>query len=112
MNPESASESVALLNAEQRARFLAHLIHNLTIVARDTYDDSGSVRNTDRLRALNEIQHRVSSCLLSLLNPPDESSIPDDLVVGMFYRERNDKGLTSLLIFAFDRAIASATRSE
>ena len=48
-------------------RVLAAFGHNLTIAARDTYAvDERGVRAPDRLRDINEIQHRVLAHILAL----------------------------------------------
>ena len=60
MNQEEIKRRFTNLSAETKLRVLARLGHNLTVAARDTYEFQASgVKAPQRLRALNEIQHRV-----------------------------------------------------
>ena len=62
---------------------LARLAHELTIVARDTYEvSSPDLRSPHRLRCLNEVQHRVTSHLLALLTG-DPGRYPDEVLVSI-----------------------------
>lgn len=64
---EIASATIHLA-PKQQARLLARVSFELTIAARSTYiPGSDGVAAPEQLRAFNEIQHRVSSCLLELL---------------------------------------------
>ena len=52
-------EAVTLLDSfspQDRLRTFGRLCHNLTVVARDTYDSTGGLANAVRMRALNEIE--------------------------------------------------------
>jgi hypothetical protein len=56
------------LPAEKQIRVLAAFGHNLTIAARDTYEfQAPGVRAPERLRHINEIQHRVLAHMLALI---------------------------------------------
>ena len=55
---------------------LARLAARLTLLARYTYDDTGGVANSTKLRAYNEALHRVSGQLLKLVTG-DEDRYPD-----------------------------------
>jgi hypothetical protein len=62
---------------------LATLGHNLTIAARDTYEfQAPGVRAPQRLRDINEIQHRVFSHILAL-STVDKWRYPDDDLISI-----------------------------
>ena len=51
-----------------KARFLARLAWELTIAGRSTYEpQTEQLIHPEHLRRINEIQHRVTSCLTQLL---------------------------------------------
>ena len=55
---------LAALPSVERARVLAHLIHGLTVAGRCLFLSDGDVlTRLERLRALNEVQHRVGGYL-------------------------------------------------
>lgn len=61
--------ATARLTPEQSKFLLARLSFELTIIARDTYAlDADLVGAPALLRAFNEIQHRILSCLLGLMS--------------------------------------------
>ena len=69
MTIEDVAATAAHLTPERKARLLGRLSFELTIAARDTYvADSEAVGVPPQLRAFNEIQHRVTSCLLELMS--------------------------------------------
>ena len=83
MTIDDAARSYASLSGEAQAQFLALFGHNLTIAARDTYEFQASgVQAPDRLRAINEIQHRVLAHIHSLL-AQCEQRYPDDVLVSI-----------------------------
>ena len=60
--------STAQLTPEQRVQLLARLSFELTIAARNTYVcGSDDIATSHQLRAFNEMQHRLTGCLLGLL---------------------------------------------
>ena len=69
MNLEDIAKAATQFSPEQKRRLLARLSFELTIVARDTYvPSSEDIAAPQQLRSFNEIQHRVTSCLLELLD--------------------------------------------
>src|ERR1700743_2257665 len=69
MNLEDIARAAKQLSPEQKQRFLARLSFELTIAARDTYlPGSEDIAAPQQLRSINEIQHRVTGCLLELLD--------------------------------------------
>jgi hypothetical protein len=101
------NEAVRLLDSllpEDKMRSFTRLCHNLTVVARDTYDSAGGVTDAGRLRALNEIEHRMTGFLLALVAGDDGSDL-DQAVARMFFSERADAHLARLLASAFELSL-------
>jgi hypothetical protein len=60
MNFAESMASFSALAPQQQLRLLTRFGHNLTTAARDTYVvGADTVRFTERLRAINEVQHDV-----------------------------------------------------
>src|SRR5688572_15532768 len=89
-------EAIAIFSSyspTEKQDFLAQLMHELTIIARDSYEvGRDGLTEPHRVRLVNEVQHRVSAFLFALLrdNPqryPDESLVriilehPDDEIL-------------------------------
>ena len=111
MDIDAAVRFLASLSPEHKARTFVRLCHDLTVVARDTYGSAGEVRDPGRLRALNEIQHRMTGFLLALMNG-DASRCPDQSIATMFFAEREDAHLVKLLAFAFEGVTRGLERGE
>jgi hypothetical protein len=79
------------------------------MIARDTYGPSGDVKDPVRLRALNEIQHRITGLLVALMEG-DDNPYPDDAIAAAFFGEREDKHLARLLAFTFERVSRTLSR--
>ncbi len=78
-------------------------MHELTIIARDSYEVGGdSLTNPQRMRRINEIQHRVSDflCALQRNNP---HRYPDDHLVRIILEHPEDGELERQLNGAFER---------
>ena len=68
MKTEEAIIFFSSLTSNEQMKFLAHFSHYLTVVARDTYEvGTENITNQPKMRTVNEIQHQISSHLLSLL---------------------------------------------
>ncbi|HET9216270.1 MAG TPA: hypothetical protein VFR18_04790 [Terriglobia bacterium] len=66
---EAEGQWMVSLEAGAKAKFLASLSHELTIVGRGASYEVGTdgLTRPELLRHVNEIQHRVSACLSQLL---------------------------------------------
>lgn len=65
---ELEGEWLVALDLSQKCLFLARLMHQLTVVGRDSYTfQADGLDSPEDLRRVNEIQHRVSACLLNIL---------------------------------------------
>lgn len=104
MNQESATALLASLAENKKLGMLANLSYHLTIVARDTYGAEGTVKDARRLRAINEIQHRVTAALRTLTEGGNSHGIPNDSLAALFFAKRDDETLARLLAFAFEQA--------
>ena len=92
------------LPAEQQIRVLAAFGHNLTIAARDTYEfQAPGVRAPERLRHINEIQHRVLAHILALI-VQDARRYPDDTLLSIVL-EDGDEHLQAQALWAFEDAL-------
>ena len=101
MDIEEATTLLDSLSPQVKLRAFARLCHNLTVVARDTYDSASGVTDAGRLRALNEIQHRMTGFLLSLVGGEDACYL-DQAVARMLFSDRADAHLARLLASAFE----------
>jgi hypothetical protein len=69
MNIDEIASAASQLLPGQKLRLLARLSFELTIAARDTYlPGSEDIAAPRQLRSFNEMQHRVTSCLLESLD--------------------------------------------
>jgi hypothetical protein len=88
----------------QRIRVLAAFGHNLTIVARDTYVVGElAIHAPERLRAINEIQHRVLAHILALATE-DTRRYPDDVLLSILL-DHDDEQLRTGTLWALEHAI-------
>jgi hypothetical protein len=84
---------------------LVRLAHELTIVGRDAYEPSSlGLRHPQRLRWLNEVQHRVTSHVLALL-AADPGRYPDEVLVSIVL-EQDDPELRRQVAAAFARSLS------
>ncbi len=68
-----------------QVKFLSRLGHQITILARDTYDiDNDSLSNPTQLRCVNEMMHRILGQQFKLLLD-DRSRYPDDVFIKMIF---------------------------
>ncbi len=104
MDAASARRILASLTPDKNARMLAMLCHELTILARDTYGEANEVGAPSRLRAINEIEHRMTGFLMEILEH-EGSDYPHDAIIRIYFCDRDDEHLQRLLAFSFERAI-------
>jgi len=100
---KAAQELFAKLEPVAQLRLLALFGHELTIVARETYEaGSEDVVEPQRLRRINEIQHRVLGHINKLLDG-DAERYPDDVLISILL-DHDDPVLRPRLETAFERA--------
>lgn len=91
---------------EEKRDFLAGLSHELTIVARDSYEAGGDgLTDPRRMRLINEVQHSLSGFLWALLRG-DSQRYPDNVLVGIILEQPDDEILKRQLNEAFVRLTA------
>jgi hypothetical protein len=109
MTVEEAITVFSSYSAEEKKEFVAQLMHDLTVVARDGYEvGAEGLTNPRRVRKINEIQHRLSSFLRSLLRD-DPRRYPDELIVRMALEAPEDEEFARQLARAFESAHRAAT---
>ena len=89
---QQALETFCKYAPHEKIDFLVQFAHALTILARDTYAVSEGLTNPLRLRIINEIQHRVTGCLMAL-RKNDSKRYPDDVLVRILLDHPEDLAL-------------------
>jgi hypothetical protein len=93
------------LSTDSQLHVLAAFGHSLTIAARDTYDvQAPGVHAPQRLRAINEIQHRIFGHMMALMNA-DAKRYPDDTLLSIAL-EHDDERLQAQALEAFVKALS------
>lgn len=92
------------LMRSKQIRVLADFGFNLTIVGRDTYVAGElGVRDPERLRSINEVQHRVLAHLLELATE-DDKRYPDEVLFSIVL-EHDDEQLRVRTLWALNDAL-------
>jgi len=106
MTTDEAITIFSAFSPGEKADFLAALMHELTVVARDSYEvgDDG-LTNPRRVRRINEIQHRLSGFLWALLRD-NPRRYPDDVIIKIVLEYPDDHTLAQHTSTAFARLVA------
>ena len=92
---QQALETFCKYAPHEKIDFLVQFAHALTILARDTYAvGEEGLTNPLRLRIINEIQHRVTGCLMAL-RKNDSKRYPDDVLVRILLDHPEDLSSTA-----------------
>jgi hypothetical protein len=103
MTVDDAINVFVSYSGEDKKEFLAHLMYELTVVARDSYAEGhDGLTNPQRVRIINEVQHRVSAFLWALLRN-DPQRYPDDILVRIILEHPDDNNLQQQLTESFAR---------
>ncbi len=103
MDVADAITYFSALSSEEKAKFLALLAHELTIIARDTYEaGEEGLTCPGRMRAVNEVQHRLTA-FLAALSRGDARRYPDDILIRILLEQPQDAVLQRQLAEAFGR---------
>ncbi|MGH9945302.1 MAG: hypothetical protein ACRD9R_23365 [Pyrinomonadaceae bacterium] len=106
MTVEEANVTFSSYSPGEKAEFLAGLMYEITIVARDSYEVGGDgLINAERMRRLNEVQHCLSAFLWALLRN-DARRYPDDILLEIVLGPSDDAALDRQLSAAFGRMAA------
>jgi hypothetical protein len=104
----TVDEAIAVFSSytlTEKEEFLAGLMHELTIIARDSYEvGQDGLTNPQRVRRVNEVQHRVSAFLWALLRN-DLKRYPDDILIKIVLEHPQDAGLEQQLNAAFAKLV-------
>lgn len=105
MKVDEAINIFSAYSLKEKEDFLAHLIYELTIVMRDSYEVGGdSLANPQRARRINEVQHRVSAFLWASLRR-DSQTFPDEFLVRLVMEHPDDNVLERQLSESFTRLV-------
>jgi hypothetical protein len=103
MTVDEAINVFVSYSSEDKKEFLAHLMYELTVVVRDSYAvGQDGLTNPQRVRSINEVQHRVSAFLWALLRD-DPQRYPDDILVRAILEHPGNNDLQQQLTESFAR---------
>ena len=106
MTIDEAIFAFSSYSAEEKKEFLAQLSYELTVVARGCYEvGAEGLTDPQRLRRINEVQHRVSAFLWALLRD-DPRRYPDDVLIRIVLEQPDDEILGRELSEVFARMTA------
>lgn len=107
----AALKAFEALSQSERIRFFALFGHNMTIAARDTYEfQAPGVRAPQRLRAINELQHRVLGQLHALTI--QGAWLRSDQAILSIMLEHEDEHLRGQASWAFERAMKTLQNGD
>jgi hypothetical protein len=90
------------LPSSSQVEVLLRLALELTLVGRETYEPASlALRYPEGLRAVNEVQHHITSHVLALL-AADPHRYPDEVLVSVI-TEQDDPELRQQIVAAFAR---------
>jgi hypothetical protein len=90
-------------SAEEKKEFIAQMSYELTVVARGCYEvGTEDLTDPQRMRRINEVQHRVSAFLWALLRG-DTERYPDDVLIRIILEHPDDELLAQELSETFAR---------
>jgi hypothetical protein len=102
VNVEQATDWFLGLPGKWQDRFLALLIHNLTVAARDTYvPQSDEITAPARLKDYNEVIHRVTGFFSHVIDRKGDRYAGDFWIGPMLLVPTDDKPLDRGLVWAF-----------
>jgi hypothetical protein len=106
MNGIDPMEVFTSSSREDKMDVLARLAHELTVLARDTYDlESDGVVTPSRLRIINEVQHRIMGFLIALMTK-NPNRYPDDIFMQIILDHPEDLELQNQIYRTLDRILS------
>lgn len=105
MNIDSEIRQFREMTAIDQARFIARLMYELTLEARNFYAGAGEQPiDANRLRFLNEIQHRLTRYIEQILI--DDPGRPNpDVMIRLILAPRAEKTIEELAHAAWSRTV-------
>ena len=105
MNIDSEVRHFQELSSVDKARFLAHFMYELTLEARNFYGSAGEQAiDLEKLRFINEVQHRVTRLIEQIL-VDDPARSTDDVMLRLLLAPRKEKAIEGLMHTAYSRTI-------
>lgn len=105
MNIESEIKHFSELSPLDQARFMTRFMYELTLEARNFYGPSGEQAiDANKLRFINEIQHRVTRFIEQILID-DPARTSNDVMLRLLLAPRAEKTIESLVQAAYVRTI-------
>jgi hypothetical protein len=106
MTSDEAAAIFSSYSPGEKSEFLARLIYELTLIAREGYEAGGEgLNDPQRVRRVNEVQHRLSAFLWALLRG-DSKRYPDEVLWRIVLEQADDPALGRQLGEAFARLAA------
>ena len=105
MNIDSEIRNFADLSANDKARFLTRFMYELTLEARNYYSPNTTQDiDANKLRFINEIQHRLTRFIEQvLIDDPARSA--DDVMLRLLLAPRSEKTIEAMVHGAYTRTI-------
>jgi len=109
MNIDSEIRHFVDLSSIDKARFLARFMYELTLEARNYYGPGGDQNiDANKLRFINEVQHRVTRFIEQILiDDPARSS--DDVMLRLLLAPRSEKTIEALVHSAYTRTVQATS---
>ncbi|HKE94295.1 MAG TPA: hypothetical protein VKB34_08330 [Povalibacter sp.] len=105
MNIESEIRHFTDLSSIDKARFLARFMYEMTLEARNFYGRGGDQDiDANKLRFINEIQHRLTRFIEQILID-DPARSADDVMLRLLLAPRSEKTIEALVQAAYTRTI-------
>ena len=105
MNLDSEIRHFVDMSSLEKSRLLARFMYEMTLEARNFYSPTGVQDiDADKLRFINEIQHRLTRFIEQvLIDDPARSA--DDVMLRLLLAPRAEKTIEALLHAAYSRTI-------
>lgn len=105
MNIDSEIRNFKDLSAIDKARFLTRFMYELTLDGRNFYSPNSTQDiDANKLRFINEVQHRVTRFIEQILID-DPARSPDDVMLRLLLAPRAEKSIENLVHTAYARTI-------
>jgi hypothetical protein len=105
MNLDSEIRNFKEMSSIDKSRFLARFMYELTLEARNYYSAGGDQDiDANKLRFINEIQHRATRFIEQILID-DPARSADDMMLRLLLARRSEKSIEAMVDAAYTRTI-------
>ena len=105
MNIDSEIRNFGDLSTNDKARFMARFMYELTLEARNYYSPNTTQDiDANKLRFINEIQHRVTRFMEQILID-DPARTSDEAMLRLLLAPRSEKSIEALVQGAYTRTV-------